>query len=140
MSNDSEEVEYPLVYLKLSEIGFTFKSHQAIDDAATFILKKMGIYKKLYPEKAKEELYVDIYAGLCLEGNYYNHKALSFEPFIEPWLVRVLISKETPYTADNVKVRSETMLNANMTDGFARTIRKIIDRVDQSQQEAKDYL
>ena len=81
-------------------------------------------------------MYVNIDGMVSLEGEYYNHKALAFEPFLEPFVLLINMTKETPYTADNINIDSTSMLNLNVTDGLARTIRKIVDRINLSQEEA----
>lgn len=56
------------------------------EDEALFILTKMGVTKKLYPEYSQKLKYMDMEAILKdFNINYFNQRSIAFEPLVEPW-------------------------------------------------------
>jgi hypothetical protein len=65
------EEDRPLFLAKLSNMQMTMKQRQQEDDAGTFILKKMGIWKWLNIDYQRN-LYKDIQVIANLYMNYFN--------------------------------------------------------------------
>ena len=68
--------------------------------------------------------------GIELEASYFNIEVGCYEPLIEPWIMNVAILQKTPTTCMHIDMRSDSMLNFNMTYGMAVAMRKIQDRID----------
>jgi len=106
LMDDTGSHEYPLVNFSINKILTTVSQESGEDDAANFILKKMGISK--YPA-----LKVD--AALLFEANYFNIDCGSYEPLIEPWTFNALVLQKTPYSPQEIKLSSDEILNLNLT-------------------------
>lgn len=74
--DDTRIYEYPLINFNISKIVANMTQETGDDDAASFILKKMGI--SVHP-------FYRVEAGLILESNYFNAETGSYEPIIEPF-------------------------------------------------------
>jgi hypothetical protein len=72
-----------------------------------------------------DDPYKKIDAGLHLESSYYNMDAGCYEPLIEPWILNAHILQKTASTSQIVEMRSDTILNLNLTYGMALAMRKI---------------
>ncbi len=75
-------------------------------------------------------MFMNVNAGTKFQVNYYNQRTLAYEPLVEPWAIMVKMEQENPYTEKVMVVRSQQMLNINMTYGMALTLRKIVDKLD----------
>lgn len=129
MMDDTGMNEYPLLNLCINKIDVKAEMESGADDPAAFILKKMGIAE--HPQLSVE-------AGLHLESQYYNIEAGSYEPLIEPWMVNASALQKTASTEMVADVRSDQLLNLNMTYGMALVLRKIQDRMDLDEDEWED--
>ena len=75
---------------------------------------------------------MNIEAFLQLHANYFNQHQLVFEPLIEPWSVQFNMNQYSKFTAQNITVKSDQILNANFSYGMAVTTRKMLDRLEES--------
>ena len=62
--DDTGLQEFPVIFMNVRNIKLERKMYEDVDDAAVFILKKMGILKK---KSEEEEPYMNTKASLCLE-------------------------------------------------------------------------
>ena len=76
LMDDTGMHEYPLINFNISKIAANITQETGEDDAASFILKKMGI--SAHPFMRLEAL-------LVLESNYFNMDSGSYEPLIESY-------------------------------------------------------
>lgn len=83
---DEELENQPLINVVVEDSLLKLRSYKSQQDAASFILKKMGIYQKNHPqEEIEETMALLAETTLKLDVNYFNQRNLSFEPLIEPW-------------------------------------------------------
>ena len=61
--------EYPVIFMNIRSIKFDSRKYEDIDEAADFILKKIGILKKKNDE---EQPFNNTKASLILEIYYFN--------------------------------------------------------------------
>ena len=73
LMDDTGKHKYPLINFNISKIVADIEQETGADDAASFILKKIGISK--HPC-----LKLDV--GLLLESNYFNISSGSYEPLV----------------------------------------------------------
>ena len=73
---------------------------------------------------------MDVKAGLSLESSYFNNDVGCYEPLIEPWIINVQSLQKTAMTSQEIELKSEQIMNFNMTYGMAIAMRKIQDRID----------
>ena len=86
LMDDTGLVEYPVVLFKVDQLAFNRNLYLDVDDAATYILKRMGIYQKMKEESKKEEdPYNVTSASLTMELTCFNNNVQAYEPMIEPW-------------------------------------------------------
>ena len=76
LMDDTDKNEYPILNININNSVVKFSKEEGQDNAITFILKKMGIYK--YPVLKAE-------AWLNLSSSYFNMENGYYEPLIEPW-------------------------------------------------------
>ena len=88
--DDTRIYEYPLINFNISKIVANMTQETGEDDAASFILKKMGI--SVHP-------FYRVEAGLILESNYFNAETGSYEPIIEPFSWNAMILQKTVWSA-----------------------------------------
>jgi predicted acetyltransferase len=62
----------------------TMKQMLQEDDAGTYMLKKMGIWKWLNKDY-QNNMYKDIQVIAELYMNYFNQRTLAYEPLLESW-------------------------------------------------------
>eukprot|EP00347_Sterkiella_histriomuscorum_P017164 403350423 len=137
LNDDSGQVDQPLVQIKIQSTNIGLKMFEKEDDAATFLLKKMGIFQMRNPDRSQEEHFMIIDAFTMINGKYFNQRSLAFEPLLENYYLIAQVKQQTPYSQQVIRVQSEKMLNINLTFGMALTIRKIKDRVMESFQGAQ---
>jgi hypothetical protein len=86
LMDDTGLQEFPVIFMNVRNIKLDRKTYEDVDDAADFILKKMGILKKKNDE---EEPFLNMKASLCLEIQYFNMSVQQYEPFLEPWILEL---------------------------------------------------
>lgn len=123
LMDDTGIFEYPLINFNISKVIANFEQETGQDDAANFILKKMGISS--HPSLKLE-------AGLLLESNYFNMDSGSYEPLIEPWTFNAHVLRKTATSAMQVDLKSDEMLNLNLTYGMALAVKQIQKKISQS--------
>ena len=73
-----------MVLFNVKGCKFEQKEYEDVDDAAVYILKKMGIIKKKSDE---EEPYLVSEAVVNIDAYYFNMNLQAYEPVLEPWLI-----------------------------------------------------
>ena len=126
LMDDTGTHEYPLVNFSINKILACVTQESGEDDAANFILKKMGISK--WPSMKLD-------AALIFEANYFNMHSGSYEPLIEPWTFNAMVLQKTMYSAQEIKLSSDEMLNLNLTYGMALAIKRIQTKIGQKTDE-----
>jgi len=69
LMDDTGLQEFPVIFMNIRNIKYDSRKYEDVDDAACFILKKMGIIKRKSDE---EEPYLNNKASLTLEIQYFN--------------------------------------------------------------------
>jgi hypothetical protein len=69
LMDDTGMQEYPVIFMNIRSIKFDSRKYEDIDEAADFILKKIGILKKKNDE---EQPFNNTKASLILEIYYFN--------------------------------------------------------------------
>lgn len=129
MDDTKNDNEYPLINFNISKILANIEQETGADDAASFILKKMGISK--HP-------YMKLEAGLLLESNYFNIDSGSYEPLIEPWTFSTTIMQKTAASAQVVSLKSDEMLNLCVTYGMAVALKTLQTKMNQKSSQWED--
>ena len=129
LMDDTGKHEYPLINFNISKIIADIEQETGADDAASFILKKMGISK--HP-------YLKLDAGLLLESNYFNISSGSYEPLIEPWTFTSEVMQKTPASAMVVDLKSEEMLDICVTYGMALALKRLQTKMGQQSGQWED--
>lgn len=81
LMDDTSLQEYPVIFLNVNKVNFDSRQYEDVDNAAVFILKKMGILKKKADE---EEPFLTTNAALNIEIFYFNLNVQAYEPLLEP--------------------------------------------------------
>jgi hypothetical protein len=82
--------------------------------------------------------YMKLDAGLLLEANYFNIDSGSYEPLIEPWTFNAAVLQKTAFSAQEVKLSSDEMLEINMTYGMALAVKRITQKISQDTNQWED--
>jgi hypothetical protein len=122
LMDDTGLHEYPLINFNISKILANYETETGEDDAANFILKKMGISRHPFQK---------IEAGLLLESNYFNVDSGSYEPLIEPWTFSYNVNQKTVSSAKKISLKSEEMLNLSVTYGMALALQRLMKKMNQ---------
>ena len=77
----------------------------------------------------EEKDFLEIKMTALLACNYYNFKAVSFEPCLEEIPIKVIASKPNLEAPIQMNIHSNSFLNFYVTEGLAMSLRLIIDRV-----------
>ena len=129
LMDDTGKHEYPLINFSISKIIADIEQETGADDAASFILKKMGISK--HP-------YLKLDAGLLLESNYFNISSGSYEPLIEPWTFSSQILQKTLASAMVIHLKSDEMLDMCVTYGMALALKRLQTKMGQQSGQWED--
>ena len=129
--DDTRIYEYPLINFNISKIVANMTQETGEDDAASFILKKMGI--SVHP-------FYRVEAGLILESNYFNAETGSYEPIIEPFSWNAMILQKTVWSAKEYFIKSDEILNLNVTYGMALALKLINKRMSQKKEDWEDEM
>lgn len=79
-------------------------------------------------------------ARLSIYGTYYNQLSQAFEPFIEPWSVKLAIKQEDENEIQKLSLESDDYLNFNFTYGMAVAIKDIKNRLIEKTFKIDDQL
>ena len=127
--DDTRIYEYPLINFNISKIVANLTQETGEDDAASYILKFIGI---------SEHPYYKAEAGLILEANYFNMESGSYEPIIEPFSCNAIIFQKTATSPKDYFIKSDEMLNLNITYGMALALKLIKKRMNQKKEDWED--
>jgi len=86
-----------LLCFNLESINSIIKIENGVEDAESYILRRLGIYE--FP-------YMDGKFTLNLCANYYNYESGSEEPLLEDWNLRADVRKAIPNSFDKEGVIS----------------------------------
>jgi hypothetical protein len=88
------------------------------------VLKDLVLTHNL--RKGQQDLsFMEISSLLKLDATYFNQITQVFEPFIEPWVLQLIIDQKFENDIMNLKVSSEEQLIFNITYGMAVSLRNI---------------
>jgi hypothetical protein len=85
LMDDTDKNEYPILNININNSVVNFSQEEGQDNAETFILKKMGIYK--YP-------ILKVEAWLNLSSSYFNMENGYYEPLTEPWCLSATLRQK----------------------------------------------
>ena len=132
LMDDTGFNEYPLVNICISNVLLKLEKEDGLDDPVSFLLKKMGISK--YPV-------LKLKASLQLDSNVFNLESSAYEPLIEPYDLNAFIKQKSKTSLMEISLKSEKMLNINLTYGMALAIKKVMTRLDQEDwEDEKDVI
>lgn len=96
------------------------------------------------PLRAPDSAFIPPYsvqkASLSIYGTYYNQLSQAFEPFIEPWSVKLTIKQEDEKEIQKLNLESNEYLNFNFTYGMAVAIKDIKNRLIEKTFKIDDQL
>jgi hypothetical protein len=89
--DDTGLYHYPLFNLDVKTCRAKIELDLGKDDAKTFILRRIGIYK--HP-------FIDAALTLKIDADYFNIESSGYEPLIEPWKLDCNYKKVLPNSFD----------------------------------------
>jgi hypothetical protein len=96
------------------------------------------------PRRVPDSAFIPPYsvqkASLSIYGTYYNQLSQAFEPFIEPWSVKLTIKQEDEKEIQKLNLESSEYLNFNFTYGMAVAIKDIKNRLIEKTFKIDDQL
>ena len=131
MRDDSEEISKNLISATFKGIYLNMKNNKIEEtDENGEERKSSSLYPTSYSENYKFQTIEALLKEFSI--NYFNHKSVYYEPLFEPWELQFSLLQESPTSERKILLLSEKMLNLNFTFAMAITIRKIMDRVQDS--------
>ena len=124
--NDTVMHEYPCININFHDLHAEIINETGIDDPATFLLKRMSLYK--YPLQ-------EITARLNSGANYFNINNGAYEPLIEPWSINFHMKQRDNGSNKMIDLKSEKMININLTHAMTIVLKMAMDVMDKNKDD-----
>ena len=122
--DNTNRISLPLLQLLISKVDLSIREDK-VDDTFNPASRFFDYFACPDIGEEKPPLF-ELMAGMHLESTYFNQITQVFEPFVEPWFIDVLVSKVKPKDLYDIRVKSNKLLNVNVTFGMALSLRNIL--------------